>query len=155
MCAIVDNNVASEVFGNRPPEAGKRFRNWLGNRNGRLVVGGKLLEELKGNSGFREWFQQNQLSGRLRQVQRSQVDAEEQRVRLENLCQSDDEHVLALALVSGARLLYTNDAALIKDFKNPQIVANLDGKVYTTAQAKKLTSTHRKLLGLRDLCPRS
>lgn len=155
MCAIVDNNVASEVFGNRPPEAGKRFRHWLGNRNGRLVVGGKLLEELKGSSGFREWFQQNQLTGRVRQVQRSQVDAEEQRIKQENLCQSDDEHVVALAVVSGARLLYTNDDALIKDFKNSRIVANLDGKVYTTANAKKFTHPHRKLLALRNLCRRS
>lgn len=154
MCAIVDNNVASEVFGNRPPEAGKRFRNWLGNRNGRLVVGGKLLQELKGNSGFREWFQQNQLSGCLRQVRRSQVDVEEQRIKRENLCQSDDEHVVALAVISGARLLYTNDADLIKDFKDRRIVGNLSGRVYTTAKAKKFTSTHRKLLALRNLCCR-
>ena len=155
MCAIVDNNVAHEVFGSRPPEAGKRFRHWLGHRNGRLVVGGKLLEELKGNSRFREWFQQNQLSGRLRQVKRSKVEAEEQRIRRENLCQSDDEHVVALAVVSGARLLYTNDTALIKDFKNRQIVANLSGKIYTTAKANRFTSTHRRLLALRNLCCRS
>lgn len=155
MCAIVDNNVVTEVFGNRPPEAGKKFRQWLGNRNGRLVVGGKLLEELKGNSGFREWFQQNQLSGRLRQVKRSKVEAEEQRIRWENLCQSDDEHVVALAVVSGARLLYTNDADLIKDFKNRQIVANPNGKIYTTANANRFTSTHRRLLAMRNLCRRS
>lgn len=155
MCAIVDNNVANEVFGSRPPEAGKRFRHWLSDRNGRLVVGGKLLEELKGNGGFREWFQENGLSGRLRQVKRSQVEAEERRIRKVNLCQSDDEHVVALALVSGARLLYTNDAALIKDFKNRQIVANPNGKIYTTARSNKFTSTHRKLLALRNLCSRS
>ena len=46
MCAIVDNNVVNEVFGGGPPEAGKQFRRWLGSRNGRLVVGGRLLEEL-------------------------------------------------------------------------------------------------------------
>ena len=46
MCAIVDNNVVNEVFGGDPPEAGKQFRRWLGSRNGRLVVGGRLLEEL-------------------------------------------------------------------------------------------------------------
>lgn len=155
MCAIVDNNVANEVFGSRSPEAGKKFLHWLGDRNGRLVVGGKLLEELKGNSGFREWFQQNELSGRLRQVKRIQVEAEERRVRRKNLCQSDDEHVVALALVSGARLLYTNDADLIKDFKNRQIIANPNGKIYTTAKANRFTSTHRRLLALRNLCRRS
>ena len=155
MCAIVDNNVANEVFGSRPPEAGKRFRRWLDDRKGRLVVGGKLLRELSGNSGFREWFQQNELSGRLRQVKSSQVKTQEQKIREASLCQSDDEHVVALALVSGARLLYTNDAALIKDFKNRQIVANPSGKIYTMVKANRFTSTHRRLLALRNLCRRS
>ena len=153
MCAIVDNNVVHEVFGNRPPEAGKYFRHWLGGRNGRMVVGGRLLEELKGNSGFREWFRQNELSGHLRQVKRSRVEAEEQKVRQANLCRSDDEHVVALALVSGARLLYTNDGDLIKDFKNRQIIAG--GKVYTTDQVDRVTSAHKRLLTARDICRRS
>ena len=152
MCAIVDNNVANEVFGRNPPEAGKHFRRWIGGRNGRLAVGGRLLEELRGNSGFREWFRQNELSGQLLQVSAERVGQQEQRVKRTGLCTSDDEHVLALALVSGARLLYTNDAALIADFKNREIVANPRGKVYTTAENDEVTNAHRRLLGDRTLC---
>ena len=152
MCAIVDNNVASEVFGRNPPAAGKHFRRWLGGRNGRLAVGGRLLEELRGNSDFREWFQQNELSGQLLQVSAEEVDQQERRIKRTGLCASDDEHVLALALVSGARLIYTNDAALIADFKNRGIVANPRGKVYSTVENNEVTSAHRRLLADRTLC---
>ena len=46
MCAIVDTNVAYEVFDPNPerPEAGIHFFNWLTSPRGQLVVGGDLLE---------------------------------------------------------------------------------------------------------------
>ena len=81
MSAIVDNNVANEVFSGDPPEPGKRFRRWLGEGNGRLAVRGRLLAELKENGGFREWFQQNELSGRLLQVRDEEVARQERRIR--------------------------------------------------------------------------
>ena len=59
-----------------------------------------------------------------------EVEDRANELRRRKACTSDDTHVLALALVSGARLLYPNDAALIKDFKNRRIVANPGGKVY-------------------------
>ena len=55
MCAIVDANVAREVFGPSAPPAGEKFFAWLNKGSGRLVVGGKLLEELEASSkDFRE-----------------------------------------------------------------------------------------------------
>ena len=152
MCAIVDNNVANEVFGGGPPEAGRRFRHWLGGRNGRLVVGGRLLAELKGNRGFREWFQQNELSGRLLQVKDEEVARQESNVKRTGLCMSDDEHVVALAIASGARLLYTNDNLLMDDFRNQQIVSGTRGRIYTTREHKDFRPAHRKLLGMKNLC---
>ena len=47
MCAIVDANVVSEVFGSNLPPAGEKFFDWLNKGSGRLIVGGKLLEELE------------------------------------------------------------------------------------------------------------
>ena len=55
---------------------------------------------------------------------------------------------------SGARLLYTNDAALIGDFKNREIVPRPGGKVYTTARNNRVTVAHRRLLSDRTLCRR-
>ena len=60
MCAIIDNNVRHEVFGEEDvqTEAGKYFLAWLNNRKGKLAVGGILLQELSGYSNFNSWFQQ-------------------------------------------------------------------------------------------------
>ena len=80
------------------------------------------------------------------------VNARADELRQRAVCRSDDEHLLALALVTGARLLYTNDAALIADFKNREIVANPRGKVYTTAENNEVTNAHRRLLADRTLC---
>ena len=46
MCAIVDNDVVGEVFGDTGSPAGRGFFNWLNSPHGRLVVGGKLLQEI-------------------------------------------------------------------------------------------------------------
>lgn len=50
MCAIVDANVAHEVFGDSPPPAAEKFFEWLERGSRRLVVGGKLLKELEDTS---------------------------------------------------------------------------------------------------------
>ena len=46
MCAIVDANRASEVFGKNKTKAGEAFLYWLLRQHGRLVVGGKVRREL-------------------------------------------------------------------------------------------------------------
>ena len=123
MCAIVDANVAHQVFGENRPPAGQRFFEWLSSRRGQLVVGGRLLEELSGNVGLLQWLRSAGLYGRARSVIDENVNDRAEALRRSNICTSNDEHVIALALVSGARLLYTNDQALIDDFKNRDIIA--------------------------------
>ena len=44
---------------------------------------------------------------------------------------SNDRHILAMALASGARLLYTKDGRLSRDFRNPAIINNPQGVVYS------------------------
>ena len=44
---------------------------------------------------------------------------------------SNDLHVIALARISGARLLYSDDKKLRKDFKNKHLVNSPRGKVYS------------------------
>ena len=152
MCAIVDTNVAYEVFDRNPerPEAGRQFFNWLTSPRGQLVVGGDLLHELRGNSAFLTWFRTAVNSARVTQVA-SDALAPHLDELARKACKSNDRHVLALAAASGARLLYTNDQALIDDFRNRAILPN-PGKVYTTGRSKSVTSTHKRLLARRDLC---
>ena len=154
MCAIIDNNVRHEVFGNSDvqTEAGEYFLKWLESRGGRLVVGGKLLEELSDYTGFGTWLRRALALGRAIRVSDADVDAETANLQSRNICRSNDAHVLALAIVSGARLLFTNDQALQEDFTNPQIVSGPRGRVFTTRVRQDFSNTHRSLLNRTDLC---
>ena len=59
---------------------------------------------------------------------------------------------MALAAASGARLLYTNDALLMDDFRDRNIVPGPQGRIYTTKDRKDFRPAHKKLLGMRNLC---
>ena len=157
MCAIVDTNVANDVFGPSPSPAGEKFLDWINKGNGRLVVKGELLKELEsGTPDFRKWAAMAVNSGKMRNVNKGRVDRRTKELREDKTLESNDPHVIALAQVSGARLLYTNDDKLQKDFRNKNLVDNPAGKIYSTDVKKNpnkdFNSTHKKLLGRNDLC---
>lgn len=151
MCAILDANVAGQVFGKGRPEPAVKFVQWINAGPERLVVGGKLSTELA-KTRAREWVRQALLAGRARRVSRSKVDARAKALKKRGQYRSDDPHILALAQVSGARLLYSNDHLLQKDFKDKRLIDNPRGKVYSTRQHVKFRKSHKQLLGNRDLC---
>ncbi len=152
MCAILDANVAHQVFGENRPDAGKEFFNWLSRRKGKLVVGGKLLGELSRNDGFREWLNQALQSGRARVIPKDQVESHNEDLLRKETCESDDSHIIALARESGARLLYSNDKMLHKDFKKKELIDNPRGLIYTTLQSGDFSKTHRSLLSRGRIC---
>ena len=147
MCAIVDANIASEVFGPRPQPTGAKFFEWLEEGTGRLVAGGQLLEELEnGSPGFRKWASVAVGAGKLRIVNKEEVDTRTCHIQSQGACKSDDPHVIALAQVSGARLLYSNDTNLQGDFTDKQLIDNPRGKVYSTLKHKSFHRSHQQLL---------
>ena len=154
MCAILDNNVRHEVFGEKGVQtpAGEFFLDWLDNRKGKLVVGGKLLAELSDYGNFRNWLQQALQAGNARSIDDSTVAAETATLESRRICKSDDAHVLALARVSKARLLFTNDQDLQADFGNRNIIGGIRGRVYTTRVHQSISPAHRNLLNRTDLC---
>ena len=153
MCAIVDNNVRDQVFGaNSQSPAGRFFLEWLSSGRGKLVVGGGLLRELNEYNDFKRWLRTALGRNIAVTVDDVAVDAETTIIQQNGVCESDDEHVIALARVSGARLLFTNDGDLQDDFKNPGIINNPRGVIYTTLRGVDVTRTHRALLRRTDLC---
>ncbi len=152
MCGIVDANVAHEVFGDERPPAGERFFNWLASPRGQLVVGGELLRELDRNHGFTRWLGKAIGYDRARRMADEDIEAHTDALRRSEVCKSDDEHVLALAVASGARLLFTNDSLLMDDFRNPDIVPGPRGRIYTTRERKDFRPAHKKLLRMKNLC---
>ncbi len=151
MCAILDANVVHEVFGSNGSEAGKQFFKWLNTGRGRLVVGGKLFGELLGASeNFSKWAKRAQVTGRMRRERDDQINATAE--GLMGDCLSDDHHIIALARVSGARLLYSNDKALHKDFRTKELIDKPRGKIYSTLRDSDFSKGHKNLLERRDLC---
>lgn len=140
MCAIVDANVSHEVFGgSERPEAGKRFAEWL-ERGNKLVVGGKLLRELSARNEFVKWLRSALRTGRAVRIADDAVDQEVARIAPERNWESNDLHVIALAQLSGTRLLFTNDQALQKDFRA------INGRNYSTRERKDIRDSHKRLL---------
>ena len=152
MCAIVDANVVHEVFQPDRPEAGVKFFDWINQGRGRVVAGGKLLAELSKTRSFLEWAREAVRSGRMRVVDKETVDAETAQLLNENLCKSNDHHVIALARIGGARLLYSNDRDLQTDFKNKALINDPRGKVYSTSRTPDFEANHKKLLEDKTLC---
>lgn len=151
MCAILDTNAAHEVFGSKTTEAGEGFREWI-RRGNKLVVGGKLKEELlRGVPGFDKWASEGQRTSgqrnsRLENVDDNRVNNKTEKIKQRDDLQSDDPHIIALAQVSGARLLFSNDIKLHKDFKNQTFIDEPPGKVYSTVKNKDFTENRKKLL---------
>ena len=149
MCAIVDANAAHEMFGSsneQPAGAGQGFFQWLSRGKGKLVVGGKLKEELGRVPNYRIWAQQATLSGKLINKGKDRVDQEAKKIKENGGLQSDDSHTIALAQVSRARLLFSNDRKLHEDFGNPVIINTPRGKVYSTLENENFTKDKRELL---------
>lgn len=159
MCAIIDANVASQLWQDGGTPAGQALRAEVEKGRVPMVVGGHLREELWGaGDRMRQWLVQLQNAGHLTTVDREEVDRVAQELKASRgpvSLTSDDEHVVALAMVSGARLLFTNDMRLSQDFKNPQIVPSPRGRVYTTRRSQELNESHRRLLRRTDLCRRA
>ena len=153
MCAIVDASVVHQLVGPKQTETGRKFREWIDGGRGELVVGGENIRELTHNKNFERWFlEARRLGRRVRQTRESMLfEVEEQLI---GRVTSDDQHVLALALVSGARLLFTDDRRLTNDFRNTDVISGPTGRVYTTRgdNRRRFTSEHRALLESDNLC---
>ena len=153
MCAILDANCRDEVFGKgERPEATRNFLSWLVEGRGTLVIGGKLKKELGQSESFAQWYRQANLCGKIINFDDDLVDEEAEILINDNSCKSNDQHVIALARVSGARLLYSNDSDLHSDFRNRELIQNPRGKIYSTKEHKKFVESHKNLLRNRNLC---
>jgi hypothetical protein len=147
MCIIIDASVAG-IFMSRAAEHTRNTKpvhDWL-DSGGRIVYGGKNREELAQVIDVMVYIQELRKAGKASPIPDEQVNRDEETVRKMDIVRSDDPHVLALARVSHARLLFANDQLLEDDFGNTQIVPRPKGKVYKRYD-------HRALLILCSRCP--
>lgn len=137
MSIIVDANCVAATFCSTPSNDFLPILVALNDGTVKLIVGGELKKEYqKVGTAWRFLLKLDQ-AGRAHMVDDAEVEAETTRVAAEIKLKSDDPHVIALALVSGARILCSHDEALHQDFKNVDILRP-KGKVYQCAAHAKL-----------------
>jgi len=148
MCLIVDTNLAGVVFGSPGQSDFRPIIDWL-TRSGKLVVGGQLSGELERLNSVRRFIRALDQAGRLRRFSNAQTEAES--LRIESNCRSNDAHIIALARISGARVLCSRDNALHRDFRNTRLISNPKGRIYQNAEHSRLL----QLYGHTNACRRS
>lgn len=129
MCAIVDMNAVGDLFAASTKSEFKPFFDWLLG-DGCVVYGGsKYRGELRKADKLYRLFMELKKTRRARESDDTKIDAEQQRI--EHECSSDDPHIIALARVSGARILVLRaDRKLEQDFQTRKLVANPRGRIY-------------------------
>ena len=153
-CAILDADCIGEVFGNDESEAGAEFLRWVLDGKLRLITGGHAQEELRRSAEFRKWAAAGPPNlgvyrQRLIAPEKEKLD---QRKLVDDDIKSNDTHVLALALVSGGRLLYSRDLALRVDFTDPSIIIGPWGQLYNEGAKDSFTDEHRRRLESAHPC---
>lgn len=132
MPVIVDANVATQVF-----YARNSTPYWIiwdeiyNNKRNVFHYGGKLTEEYRKTYEVFKIIKILDSAGLAINIPDSKVKPETTRLVSEGNCVSNDQHVLALARVGGARILCSNDRKLIQDFKNKNLINKPRGKVFS------------------------
>lgn len=103
-----------------------------------IVVGGLNLIELS-KTQFRSFLAEGLRSGRIKRVEDTRCDERQKACSLMKLT-CNDAHILGLAQAAGCRLLYTDDAALIADFKESAIISPR-GKVIMSSTRSKVANS--------------
>lgn len=146
MCLIIDTNVAQLAL----VQQDSRFKpilDGLARNTVRIVIGGRLRKELLLIAGVTRVLKSLDQAGRVRSVRDQAVFECETNVVGRMSLNSDDPHILALAIVSKVRLLCTDDKALMADFTNKRIIDKPRGSVYGDPSHKPLLRKHCKCIG--------
>ena len=142
MCIILDTNTFGK-FRDLNDEDMAPLWQWLDNRNGKIVyTNTKKFEDEWERGGMSHLRDQMMRAGQLKLVSEG---VQEKADELEGEIASNDEHIIALALVAGVNVLVSyreGDRNLFADFKNRELVG---GRVYTR-------KSHEHML-TRDTCP--
>ena len=148
MCVILDTNTFG-LFRDPKNKELDPVRKWLNNQKGRIVYSNseKYKKEWE-RGGMVNWVKEGIRAGQYRLISEG---VEEKEKELKGKIQSDDEHIIALALIANIKVLISyseynkkqsGDSALIRDFKDKKLVG---GKVYTRKEHKHLLKS--------GLCP--
>ncbi len=152
MCAIVDADVANAAVSEQADEASREFLRHVSTGALKIVVGGcRLHAELRKCSGlFQRWFSRARYAGHVVDVDDELVDRKSRSLEESGECVSNDPHLVALADVTGARLVFTNDRDLQRDCKS---VLRPRASIYTTNDERTDFNSDKRRLLASAVCP--
>ncbi|NQT39223.1 MAG: hypothetical protein HQ581_17120 [Planctomycetes bacterium] len=147
MALIIDANKVADYLNDTDDPPNRVIHDWVNNRGGKLVFGGRQLQEWYKINKARRYVRVLLQAGRAFRYATEEVDNKEAEVESTGLCRSDDPHVIALACISGVRVLYSEDKALCDDFRDTELVPQPRGKIYRRPKGKSdKTAQYRRLL---------
>ena len=149
MCVIVDTNTLGRLK-NPNDEDMEPVRNWLRRHNGKIVHSNteKFKIEWK-KAGMERWSRERFRANQFRLVTEGVQEKEDE---IRDRIRSNDEHIIALALVAKVKILVSyskpdkgpkGDMDLFDDFRDSNLVG---GRVYTR-------KSHARRMLKRDTCP--
>lgn len=130
MNIIIDSNIASSVLLEKHKNLFEYLRKKIDDGFCKIVYGGKLRDEYWNSNSIRKLILRYDQSGKACAYNSSKIKTLARVLRKEKTCKSNDEHIISLAIVSGARLLCTKDKDLHSDFKNKKLIDKPRGRIY-------------------------
>lgn len=134
MCIILDSDAFGKFMDQNDQDM-QPVRNWLQKKKGKIVYSNtdKLKREWK-SEGMRKQIRDLARREKLKLIDHQEVQEKEN--VLKGKIVSNDEHVIALAIIANVKVLVSGgDKKLHADFKNSELVG---GKVYQQAKHKHL-----------------
>ncbi|MBX3351473.1 MAG: PIN domain-containing protein [Phycisphaeraceae bacterium] len=96
---------------------------------GQAVTGGDHAAEIVKIQAASQFFSELDRMGKLKVVPRDSVETEASRIS--SRCKSNDTHIIAIARISGARTIWTDDKALMRDWRDGSLLKSPRGRVFS------------------------
>jgi hypothetical protein len=148
MCLIIDANKAADFCKQERPYL-KPLWSWV-NGGGRIVSGGRLEKELFKIQAMKGVLLEWSRNGTLIRISSEKILEKENFVK--SACISDDPHVVALAIISKANIVVTEDKKLIEDLRNCKLVGKRRRIYKENSASPSRIDRHATLLRSSD-CP--
>ena len=152
MCmeAIVDTSELHKVLVSRELDGDSTFRSWIRSRHGVLVYAstGDYRKEFLNNRRIMELINRYRQGGHLKLVDDTDLSVSEKQLQGIRI-QSNDPHVLALALASDALVLCSDDNKLCTDFKNRSVLPKIGRQARAIYPTKATKKKREEFLGKR------
>ena len=158
MCVVIDMNVVNCVFNvdNQSHESFKPVKEWILNGKGKMVVGGETyFKELGKLAKFRKFYLALRKAGKVILVKpEKEIDDLELKLK-DSLSHKnfDDPHIVALLIVSGCKVICSNDARAYPFFHKKEWYPK--GRSIPKIYCDKSYSKHKEILtdnNMAEIC---